>query len=154
MWGQRGPSLMCKLCRQESTSAMHRWLRVDVLLFLNNQTAALHRGYFCNKSCQALPHFQFPLLCFSLLPPCYFSAVVRNDLTFFTSFHFFLSWWHLFISTSFCEGDSGRCCQIASFLRRHVMHVYTGEKMRRGLEWFPLLTYWKWMQRERVAVGC
>lgn len=58
--------------------------------------------------------FYFP----SFAPlPCYFSAVVRNDLNFFWLFPFLLKLvtFIYFLLFSLCERNSGRCCQIASF---------------------------------------
>lgn len=141
MSAQRGPSFPHRLRWESGTAAAHK--RCD--------------GFYCFraiKTCNSAPRilqelkltstasfFNFPLLCPSLLPPCYFSSVVRNDLNFSTTF--------LFLSLSlelvtfiyfllFCERKSRQVplnCLLSAAACDVCLRALV--KMRKGLEWFP-----------------
>lgn len=140
MSAQQGPSLRHRLRWKRGAAAAHKKMQ-RLLLFPSNQNCnSAPRILLELKLTSTASFFNFPLLCPSLLPPRYFSSVVRNDLNFSTSFLFLSqSWSHLFISSSFfCERKfrqvlpncllSAAACDVC--LRALV-------KMRKGLEWFP-----------------
>lgn len=158
MSAQRGPSFPHRLRWESGTAAAHK--RCD--------------GFYCFraiKTCNSAPRilqelkltstasfFNFPLLCPSLLPPCYFSSVVRNDLNFSTTF-LFLSLsrvGHIYLFPPFLwekiQAGAVKLPPLCSSVWCMFTRACENEK---GLGMIPPnLTNWKWMQREHVAIGC
>ena len=108
---QKGSSLLCKLCLQGTTTALHKNIK-GYRFVISEQS---NRNSVPRTLLERL-HFQFPFYCFFLIPSSYLNTVVKNDLNFLAvSFSSEVCDAYLFISFSFHERNSGRSCQIASF---------------------------------------
>lgn len=98
--------------------------------------------------------FSISLLLLLSPPSLLLQRCCQEWFAFFHQFPFLLKLvTFIYFLLLFCGRNSGRCCQIASFSATLCdVCLCARVKMRKGLEWFPYLTNWKWMQRERVAI--
>ena len=141
-----------RICKQGTAWAVQKMIKSLSYIVLSNQTATLHHSYFWNQSCQAVPHFPFLFFYSSLLLPCYFSTVVRNDLNFFTSFISRLKLVTLIcFLLFFVRGIRAGAAKLHPFLWRVYVHVRVW-KWHRALNDSPILCTRNETHREHVAI--